>query len=178
MDIKQSVDNILAGSAGAGDVVTSNREINTTVMVDNGKTLVLGGLIKDDLVENDQRVPLLGDIPLVGALFRYKSVKKVKTNLMVFLRPVILRDERTGTLLTNSKYNYIRDLQLMRSEKGVSLLFDENTPMLPDSEGFSDLPPPFEDGGTKDSGDKQTFQYDIQKQKAEQFPRPGPGSSE
>ena len=178
LDIKQSVDNILAGSAGAGDVVTSNREINTTVMVDNGKTLVLGGLIKDDLVENDQRVPLLGDIPLVGALFRYKSVKKVKTNLMVFLRPVILRDERTGTMLTNSKYNYIRDLQLMRNEKGVSLLFDESTPMLPDSESFIELPPPFEEKGSQDSGNAPDFQYDIQKQKAEQFPKPAVSGSE
>ena len=145
LDIEQSTDSIFAGSAGQGNVVTSERRFNTSVMVDDGKMLVLGGLIRDDLVENDQKVPLLGDIPLLGALFRSKTVKKVKTNLMVFLKPQILRDERDGTKLTNSKYNYIRELQKLDEERGVPLLGDENVPVLPDLESLLELPPSFEE---------------------------------
>jgi len=166
LDIDQSVDSIAAGSAGQGDVVTSERKINTSVMVDNGKILVLGGLIRDDLVENEQKVPLLGDIPLLGALFRFKSVKKVKTNLLVFLRPIILRDEKDGMALTNSKYKYIRDLQLEQSENGVSLLSGESTPLLPDIEGFMELPPPY----IEPRKENQTqLQYEIQRERAEEF---------
>jgi len=169
LDIDQAVDSIAAGSAGQGDVVTSERKINTSVMVDNGKILVLGGLIKDDLVENEQKVPLLGDIPLLGALFRFKSVKKVKTNLLVFLRPVILRDEKDGMALTNSKYKYIRDLQLEQSEDGVSLLSGEATPLLPEIEGFLELPPPY----VEPRKDNQTqLQYELQRERAEEFAVP------
>ena len=161
LTIEQSVDSITAGSAGEGDVVTSERSINTTVIVDNGKILVLGGLIKDDLVETKQKVPLLGDIPLLGALFRFTSVKKVKTNLLVFLRPVILRDAQAGMTLTNSKYKYIRDLQLEQHEKGVSLLPDETTPLLPEIETYLELPPPYEE--SRKQGQSQ-LEYEIQQQ--------------
>ena len=83
LDIEQSIDGVTAGSAGQGDVVTSERTITTSVLVDDGMALVLGGLIEDRVVENEQKVPLLGDIPLLGALFRYKSVQKTKVNLML-----------------------------------------------------------------------------------------------
>ena len=146
LDIEQSIDGIVGGSAGQSDIRTSQREIKTSVMVDDGKTLVLGGLIKDDLVETEQKVPLLGDIPLLGALFRYTSVKKVKTNLMVFLRPTILRTGKDSLKLTRSKYTYIRDKQVELDKEGVSLLSDENQPLLPEPEGFLELPKPF--GGT------------------------------
>ena len=144
LDIEQKVDGISAGSAGAGNVVTSERSINTSVLVDDGKALVLGGLIKDDLVETEQKVPLLGDIPLLGALFRYKSVQKVKTNLMVFLRPTILRTKDDSLNLTRSKYNYIRDKQIELEKMGVNLLSGEEHPMLPPAEDFLELPPPFD----------------------------------
>ncbi|NOZ53207.1 MAG: type II secretion system secretin GspD [Gammaproteobacteria bacterium] len=170
LDIDQSVDSIAAGSAGQGDIITSERKINTSVMVDNGKVLVLGGLIKDDLVENEQKVPLLGDIPLLGALFRFKSVKKVKTNLLVFLRPVILRDEKDGMALTNSKYKYIRDLQLEQSENGVSLLSSETTPLLPELEGFLELPPPYVEARKEN---QTQLQYELQRERAEEFVVPG-----
>lgn len=143
LDIEQSVDGIAGGSAGAGNIVTSNRSIDTTVLVDDGKTLVLGGLIKDDLVETEQKVPLLGDIPLLGALFRYTSVQKVKTNLMVFLRPTILRTQNDSHNLTRSKYNFIRSKQLELGKDGVSLLSDESHPLLPEASEFLELPAPF-----------------------------------
>jgi general secretion pathway protein D len=143
LDIEQSIDGIVGGSAGQSDIRTSQREIKTSVLVDDGKTLVLGGLIKDDLVETEQKVPLLGDIPLLGALFRYKSVQKVKTNLMVFLKPTISRTGADSINLTRSKYNFIRSKQLELDKEGVSLLSDESHPMLPEPGGFLELPKPF-----------------------------------
>jgi general secretion pathway protein D len=144
LDIEQTVDGISAGAAGTGDIVTNERSIKTTVLVDDGKLLVLGGLIKDDLVETEQKVPLLGDIPLLGMLFRYKSVKKVKTNLMVFLRPTILRTKNDNLNLTRGKYNFIRSKQLLLDKDGVSLLSDESQPVLPIPAEFLELPAPFD----------------------------------
>jgi general secretion pathway protein D len=144
LDIEQTVDGISAGAAGTGDIVTNERSIKTTVLVDDGKLLVLGGLIKDDLVETEQKVPLLGDIPLLGMLFKYKSVKKIKTNLMVFLRPTILRTKNDNLNLTRSKYNFIRSKQLLLNEEGVSLLSDESQPVLPLPAEFLELPAPFD----------------------------------
>ncbi|VAX02657.1 General secretion pathway protein D, partial [hydrothermal vent metagenome] len=143
LDIEQTVDGIAGGAAGAGDIITSERSIKTSVLVDDGEMLVLGGLIKDDLVETEQKVPLLGDIPLLGALFRYTSVKKVKTNLMVFLRPTILRTKEDSFKLTRSKYNFIRSEQLRLGEDGVSLMSDESHPVMPEAEEFLELPAPF-----------------------------------
>ena len=144
LEIEQTVDGISAGAAGTGDIVTSERSIKTTVLVDDKKLLVLGGLIKDDLVETEQKVPLLGDIPLLGMLFRYKSVKKVKTNLMVFLRPTILRTKNDNLNLTRSKYNFIRSKQLLLDKEGVSLMSDESQPVLPLPAEFLVLPEPFD----------------------------------
>ena len=104
---------------------------------------MLGGLIKDDLVETEQKVPLLGDIPLLGALFRYKSTQKVKTNLMVFLRPTILRTKSDSLNLTRSKYSFIRSKQLKLDEGGVSLLSNESQPLLTEENQFLELPAPF-----------------------------------
>ena len=165
LNIDQAVDNFSSGSAGQGDIVTNQRTITTTVVVDDGKVLVLGGLIKDDLLENSQKVPLLGDIPLLGALFRSKSVQKIKTNLLIFLRPVILRDEERAMALTNSKYKYIRDLQLEERKEGVPLLSDESTPMLKDMENYLDLPPEFQQ--PRKPSESQ-LEYEIRKEKEQQ----------
>jgi len=165
LDIEQKVDSIAAGDAGQGDLVTSERTINTSVLVDDGKILVLGGLIKDDLLENEQRVPLLGDIPILGALFRSRTVQKIKTNLMVFLRPVILRDASRAVALTNSKYKYIRDLQAGRQEVGVSLIPDETVPELPEIENFLELPPPYVEPRKPN---QSQLQYEVEKERAAQ----------
>lgn len=164
LDIEQTVDSISGGFAGQSDLKTNERTINTSVMVDDGKILILGGLIKDDLVESEQRVPLLGDIPILGALFRSKSATKIKTNLMVFLRPQILRDAASAMTLTNSKYKFIRELQAQRQEKGVSLMPDETPPELPDIENFLELPPPYQQ--SRKQGQSQ-LQFEVQKEMAE-----------
>jgi general secretion pathway protein D len=144
LDIEQSVDGISAGAAGEGNIVTSERSIKTTVVVDDGKVLVLGGLIKDDLLETTSKVPLLGDLPLLGVLFRSKTVRKIKTNLMVFLRPTILRTKNDSLDLTRSKYNFIRNKQQALNELGVNLLSGENHPLLPEPTEFLELPSPFD----------------------------------
>ncbi|WP_455206296.1 type II secretion system secretin GspD [Kaarinaea lacus] len=161
LNIEQNVDSFAAGTAGQGDIVTNQRTITTTVVVDDGKVLVLGGLIKDDLLENAQKVPLLGDIPLLGALFRSKSVQKIKTNLLIFLRPVILRDEATAMALTNSKYKYIRDLQVEARKEGVPLLSGETTPMLEDMENYLELPPEFKEPRKPD---ESQLEYEIKQE--------------
>jgi general secretion pathway protein D len=111
LKIQQEVSNLLPTSA-AVDLITANRNINTTVIVENSATLVLGGLIEDRLSESQSRVPILGRIPLLGALFRADNNRKSKTNLMVFIRPTILTNDVQAAFETNAKYNYIRDQQL------------------------------------------------------------------
>jgi len=113
--------------------------------VDDGAVLVLGGLVEDRVVENEQKVPGLGDIPFLGALFRYKSVQKVKINLMVFMRPTILRTKQDNLNLTRNKYNFIRDRQLDLLDEGVGLLPGEEHPILPSEHNYLDIPAPFDE---------------------------------
>jgi len=116
LDIEQAVDAITAGQAGTAGLVTSQRTIKTSVLVEDGEIIALGGLISDDETNTVQKVPLLGDLPLLGALFRYKNEIKDKKNLMVFLRPIILRDAATNSDISGSKYRHMRDVQLMRRD--------------------------------------------------------------
>ena len=127
-----------SATAGAADLITNERIIETTVIVEDGGILVLGGLIEDTLRENTQRVPILGSIPVVGALFRNRSVQKVKTNLMVFIRPKILRDASQTAIETDSKYNYIRNMQ---QGGPVPQMRGIERPVIPELEKF-DYPPP------------------------------------
>ena len=108
LKISQEISSIAESATGAADLITNQRTIDTTVIVEDGGILVLGGLIEDTLRESTQKVPILGSIPLIGALFRNRSVDKVKTNLMVFIRPTILRDGTEATNATHAKYNYTR----------------------------------------------------------------------
>lgn len=143
LEVEQKVDSLAAGVTGASDLITNTRSIRTTVLVDDGEVVVLGGLIKDDLRESVQKVPGLGDLPVLGALFRYKSTSKDKTNLMVFLHPVIMRDESLLAQNSGNKYNLMRAKQLQLREKGVSLLPDEESPLMPTLDERMDLPAPF-----------------------------------
>jgi len=137
LEIEQEVSSIADSVAGASDLVTNKRSIKTNVMVDNGQVVVLGGLIEENVRESEQKVPLLGDIPVLGALFRSNTGDVEKTNLMVFIHPVILRDAAVTNLYTNNKYNYIRSLQLGQDEDGINLMPDANHPALPTLEEFS-----------------------------------------
>lgn len=145
MDISQEVSSLSSSSAGASDLITNKRAVKTTVMVDDGQVLVLGGLIDDKLTESEQKVPLLGDIPLLGWLFRYQSTQKVKRDLMVFLHPRILRDGDQSNAISSSKYNYMRARQMELKDRGVRLMSDEAMPVLPEFEDFLELPPPYEE---------------------------------
>jgi general secretion pathway protein D len=135
LEISQEVSNVVPSANAASQGPTLNtREIKTSVLVEDGQVLVLGGLIDDKLDEGASKVPLLGDVPLLGNLFRYRNTTKLKRNLMVFLHPVILRDPAQGTLHTSSKYSYIREQQLAARTKEVSLLPDVQTPVLKPSD--------------------------------------------
>ncbi len=130
LDIFQEVSNLIPDSNVNGQPVTSERKIETKVLVDNGQTIVLGGLIDDQVTESVSKVPFLGDIPFIGALFRSTSTSVKKRNLMIFLRPSIMRDSRSLSGATAAKYRYIRDLQEGRRKAGVSYIDDGNLPML------------------------------------------------
>jgi general secretion pathway protein D len=95
----------------SADLITNKRSLESTVLVDDGQIVVLGGLIQDDQGASVDKVPLLGDIPWIGSLFKYESRNRKRTNLMVFLRPVVLRDEKSAASLTSDRYEYIRNLQ-------------------------------------------------------------------
>jgi len=129
MEIQQEVSNISGSSTGAVDLITNKRSLNTTVMLEDGELLVLGGLIDEELIDVQQKVPGLGDIPILGALFRSKSVQKRKRNLLVFIRANIIKDPEKARVLSHSKYNFMRDYQLSKSEKHESL-----NPVLQDLE--------------------------------------------
>ena len=111
-----SVDNTV-NTAGAG-LATKVRQIDTKVLVDDGQTIVLGGLIEEKINESKYKVPLLGDIPWVGGLFRYETQDHSKVNLMVFLRPVILRDAKSSQTLSSERYEYLRAEQGRLSAPG------------------------------------------------------------
>jgi len=130
LNISQEISNI-ASSSAAVDLITNQRIVETTVIVDDGEILVLGGLLEDVLRESDQKVPVLGSIPLVGNLFRARKTEKVKTNLMIFIRPTILRDAATTAIETNQKYNMIRDLQLGQQGTDIQLMPGVERTVLP-----------------------------------------------
>jgi len=144
LDITQETSSVVPdnSSVTSADIITNKRSIKTTVMVADGEIIVLGGLITDDLTEGVSKVPVLGDIPLVGNLFRSRTTRKLKTNLMVFLHPVILKEGK-GKILSSSKYNYIRAKQLEAKEDGVNLLDDNVSPVLPSLDTYLEIPPPY-----------------------------------
>ena len=128
-EVSSVVDTIVTPSAGP---TTNKRAVETTVLVDDGQIVVIGGLIQDSVKDGVEKVPLLGDIPLLGALFQYKTRSRSKTNLMVFLRPVVVRDGQGSAALSSERYEYILGEQ--RKARPASSLG------LPDAEGPA-LPP-------------------------------------
>ena len=118
VEIEQEISSIAPTAtlaAKAVDLVTNKRSIKSTVLADDGQVIVLGGLIQDDLLRSDSRVPLLGDIPGVGRLFRSSRETRVKRNLMVFLRPSIVRDAAGLERISHGRY---RSIQLLRGAAG------------------------------------------------------------
>ncbi|HSB99988.1 MAG TPA: type II secretion system secretin GspD, partial [Burkholderiaceae bacterium] len=130
-------DKVAPGTSNAGPS-TDKRSIESTVVVDDGAILVLGGLIEEKYSQNIAKVPLLGDIPYVGALFRSESRTKTRTNLMVFLRPVVMRDLETATRLSVDRYDLIRARQREAQPVPSAILGNNESPVLPSP----DLPAP------------------------------------
>lgn len=120
LEIEQEVSAVLPSVQGvnSADLITSKRSIKTTVLADDGQTIVLGGLIKDDNTKTVSKVPLLGDIPLLGYLFRATSDKKTKQNLLVFLQPTLLRDGGSAVEMSRRQYDSIRTLDMSVSKNG------------------------------------------------------------
>ena len=130
----------------AADLITNKRSLETTVIVDDGNTIVLGGLIEDHVTENTQAVPFLGRIPLFGWLFKYREEKKTKTNLMVFLRPIIVRSSMDSYGFSASRYAHIH-----AEESKIS---KEPAPILEDFKPREPLPPgPSQKKSDTDSSD-------------------------
>ena len=124
----------------SADLITNKRSVENTVLVDDGQIVVIGGLIQDDTKNNDSKVPLLGDIPFIGNLFKYQTRNRDKTNLMIFLRPYVLRDGRAANQITGERYDFIRNEQRVFVEDGKSILPPSGAPKLPPI-GGSLLPP-------------------------------------
>lgn len=152
MTIEQEVSSL--SGATAVDVIINKRELKTTVMADDGETIVLGGLIDEDVQESVSKVPLLGDIPILGKLFSSTSTSKQKRNLMVFIRPTIVRDGKRMRELSSAKYNYMRALQLDERSRGISLMPSEESPLLNDWDSKLTLPPGFDEYLEKQGSEK------------------------
>ena len=114
--LKQEVSSVAGPvSNNNSDLIINKREIETTVTVDDGEILALGGLLDDNERKTIERIPLLSDIPGLGELFKSRSKSRTKTNLMVFIRPTILRSKEDAQRLTQQRYGYVRDMQLRRN---------------------------------------------------------------
>lgn len=136
LEIHQEVSTLIPNSialSGAVDLVTNKRTLTTTVQVDDGQLIVLGGLISEDVADTIQKVPVLGSIPVLGALFRYRNTTAMKRNLMIFLRPTILRDPTLEARISSGKYNALRQQQIQAREAQKDWV---NTPVLPEIETY------------------------------------------
>lgn len=153
LTIEQEVSSV-SGATGV-DISINKREIKTTVLADNGATIILGGLIDEDVQESVQKVPLLGDLPIIGHLFKSTSNTKRKRNLMVFLRPTIIRDGALMNEISAVKYNYIRADELRKQEEGLELMNDAKLPLLPKWNDALILPPSFNEYIDDDSKTKK-----------------------
>jgi general secretion pathway protein D len=140
MDIKLESSSLAPTPAGASDLITNKRTLANSVLVPDGNMLVLGGLISNETRENVSKVPGLGDIPVIGNLFRYRSSNTLKRNLMIFLKPTILRDRATSADVTNAKYNFIRTQQIEARERRDNLTRPSDNALLPEL-------PPRDEGG-------------------------------
>ncbi|MGF1876797.1 type II secretion system secretin GspD [Photobacterium frigidiphilum] len=140
LKIEQEVSSVL-GASGAVDVRFAKRQINTTVLVQDGQMIALGGLISEETKESESKIPILGDIPFLGFLFKSTNTTTAKTNLMVFIKPTIIRDGVTADGITQRKYNYIRAEQLYKADQGLNLMPNTKMPVLPKFGENIELPP-------------------------------------
>jgi general secretion pathway protein D len=129
----------------SADISTNKRSIKTTVLMQDGGIIVLGGLMQDTVTESEDRVPGLGAIPLIGNLFKSRSGSRMKSNLLVFIRPQILRDSQAIEDVTEQKYNGIRQEEKSLNKGHIMLLPGQKQPSIPAvpaGAGRPSLPPP------------------------------------
>ncbi|SEA78197.1 general secretion pathway protein D [Thiothrix caldifontis] len=143
LKIEQETSNVASSSSGASDLITNKRRITTNVMVEDGQILVLGGLIEDNYRDSESKVPVLGDIPILGGAFRNNTTNKTKNNLMVFIHPIIMPDGKSADAYTRMKY------QTMQQQQQRSQVLQRDRL----AEGASTLPPDMNKviNGTADS---------------------------
>lgn len=122
LKLELEVSSLVSGATGAVDLVTNKRTLSNTVSVEDGQVLVLGGLIDDNVNDTQRGIPFLSDIPLIGSLFRFRSVQKAKRNLMIFIKPAILRKQSDGDYYSRRKYDSLRDLQFSSGSGPVPLI--------------------------------------------------------
>ena len=121
LEVSQEVSSLVGAVTGAADLITNRRSIQTTVLADNGDTIVLGGLISDDRTTVKSQVPVLGDIPVLGNLFKSRQTERVKRTLFVFLRPTILRDRASIVAAADAKYARLRAQEAGDPERSLLL---------------------------------------------------------
>ncbi len=132
LQIYQEASSILESTlSSVSGPVTNKRSIESSVLVDDGGLIVIGGLIEDSYTAGEDKVPLAGDIPIIGGLFRYDTRKRTKTNLMVFLRPQIIRDEAGYQNITADRYDYVIGQQRQTGDKGALMNGEAAVPELP-----------------------------------------------
>lgn len=164
LEIVQEVSSLTgaAEEVNASDLITNERRIETKVLAENGQTIVLGGLIKDEVQSVQQKIPLLGDIPWLGRLFRNDSTKVTKTHLMVFIRSTIIRSSQALNGATAEKYKYIYDIQQAKIDNGMNLIDDGQMPILPEwQQQLESITREHQEGA-----------IDLKQEMAEQFPQP------
>ena len=136
LDISQEVSSVtgagVAASLLASDIITNERRIETKVMAGDGRTVVLGGLITEEMQDSQQKVPFLGDIPWLGRLFRSDQVNLTQSNLLIFIKPTIIRDDEHLDGATAEKYRYLRAQQQMRIDAGIEFMEESDIPILPE----------------------------------------------
>ena len=153
LQIYQEVSSVQDQTNPAG-IITNKRSLESSVLVDDGQIIVIGGLVQDSTSNTMEKVPLLGDIPLVGALFRYETRKQTKTNLMVFLRPLVMRERSTYAPVTSERYRQMLEEQGKAHIPPSVVLPDIETPTLPPAYGPEQNVPP--QGAPAESAPAQT----------------------
>jgi general secretion pathway protein D len=132
LQIFQEVSSVQPGSAAtATGIITNKRSIESNVLVDDGSIIVLGGLIQEEFSSNQDKVPGLGDIPVLGNLFKTESRQRKKTNLMVFLRPVVMRDAQASQDFSLDRYDLMRASQQNSQPAKNFILGNQAVPVLP-----------------------------------------------
>jgi general secretion pathway protein D len=123
---------VAATSVSSVDITTNKRTVSTSVLIEDGGIVVLGGLISDNVTKSEQRVPFLGSLPLIGLLFKTRDYSRTKNNLMIFIRPKILHTAQQTAIETGAKYNYMLDEERRADKRDATpLLPDEKQPTLP-----------------------------------------------